>query len=85
MRSHNIYSSPGIIRVTETRRMGWAGHVARVLENRNAYVVYGGGNQFEELSVYVSVICNGKGKGTVHPRTGHEGSEGSKGIALLFL
>ena len=38
MRRHNIYSSPGIIRVTETRRMGWARHVARVLEKRNAYV-----------------------------------------------
>jgi hypothetical protein len=27
----------------------------------------------------------GKGKGKVHPRTGHEGQEGSRGIALLFL
>ena len=38
MRSHNIYCSPDIIRVTETRRMGWAGHVARVGEKRNSYV-----------------------------------------------
>ena len=26
-----------------------------------------------------------KGKGNVYPRTGHEGSEGGRGIALLFL
>jgi hypothetical protein len=26
-----------------------------------------------------------KDKGKVHPRTGHEGTEGSRGIALLFL
>jgi len=27
----------------------------------------------------------GKGKGKFHPRTGHEGPGGSRGIALLFL
>jgi hypothetical protein len=27
----------------------------------------------------------GKGKGKVHPRTGHESPEGSRYIALLFL
>jgi hypothetical protein len=27
----------------------------------------------------------GRGKGKVHPRTGQEGTEGSRGIALLFL
>jgi hypothetical protein len=32
-----------------------------------------------------SVRCNVKGKGKVHPRTGHEGPEGGRGIALLFL
>jgi hypothetical protein len=26
-----------------------------------------------------------KGKGKIHPVTGHEGPEGSSGIALLFL
>ena len=26
-----------------------------------------------------------KGKDKVHPRTGHEGPEGKRGIALLFL
>jgi hypothetical protein len=27
---HNLYSSPSIIRMIESRRMRWAGHVARM-------------------------------------------------------
>jgi len=27
---HNVYASPNIIRVIKSRRMKWAGHVARV-------------------------------------------------------
>jgi hypothetical protein len=34
---HNLYSSPNIIRMIKSRRMGWAGHVARMRETRNAY------------------------------------------------
>jgi hypothetical protein len=34
---HNLYSSPSIIRMIESRRMRWAGHVARRGEKRNAY------------------------------------------------
>jgi hypothetical protein len=29
---HNLYSSPDIIRQIKSRRMGWAGHVARMGE-----------------------------------------------------
>jgi hypothetical protein len=29
---HNLYSSPNIIRQIKSRRMGWAGHVARKVE-----------------------------------------------------
>jgi hypothetical protein len=36
---HNLHSSPNIIRMTKSRRMGWAGHVARIGENRNAYII----------------------------------------------
>jgi hypothetical protein len=36
---HNLYSSPNIIRVIKSRRMGWAGHVARMGEMRNAYKI----------------------------------------------
>jgi hypothetical protein len=34
---HNLYSSPSIIRMIKSRRIGWAGHVARMREERNAY------------------------------------------------
>jgi hypothetical protein len=36
---HNLYASPYINRVIESRRMGWAGHVARIGEIRNLYGV----------------------------------------------
>jgi hypothetical protein len=34
---HDMYTSPSIIRIIKSRRMRWAGHVARMGENRNAY------------------------------------------------
>jgi hypothetical protein len=37
MELHNLYSSPSIIRMIKSRRMRWAGHVARMGEKRNAY------------------------------------------------
>jgi hypothetical protein len=36
---HNLYSSPDIIRQIKSRRMRWAGHVARVGEGSNVYRV----------------------------------------------
>jgi hypothetical protein len=33
----DLYSSPNIIRVIKSRRMRWAGHVAREGEKRGAY------------------------------------------------
>jgi hypothetical protein len=36
---HNLYSSPNIIRMIKSRRMRWAGHVARMGETRNAYKI----------------------------------------------
>jgi hypothetical protein len=33
---HNLYYSPAIIRMNKSRRMRWAGHVAR-MEKSNAY------------------------------------------------
>ena len=32
-----MYSSPSIVRVIKSRRMRWAGHVARMGEERGAY------------------------------------------------
>jgi hypothetical protein len=36
---HNLYSSPDIIRQMKSRRMRWAGHVARMGEGRDVYSV----------------------------------------------
>jgi hypothetical protein len=36
---HSLYSSPNIVRVIKSRRMRWAGHVARVGEGRGVYRV----------------------------------------------
>jgi hypothetical protein len=36
---HNLYSSPDIIRQIKSRRMRWAGHVARTREERKLYKV----------------------------------------------
>jgi hypothetical protein len=34
---HNLYTSSSIIRIIKSRRMRWAGHVARMGEKRNVY------------------------------------------------
>jgi ribosome biogenesis protein Tsr3 len=34
---HDLYSSPSIIRIIKSRRMRWAGHVARMGQKKNAY------------------------------------------------
>jgi hypothetical protein len=36
---HGLYSSPNIVRGIKSRRMRWAGHVARMGEGRGAYRV----------------------------------------------
>jgi hypothetical protein len=36
---HNLYSSPNIFRVIKSRRLRWAGHVARMGEGRGVYRV----------------------------------------------
>jgi len=36
---NNLYSSPNIVRVIKSRRMRWAGHVARMREGRGVYWV----------------------------------------------
>ena len=36
---NDLYSSPNIVRVIKSRRMRWAGHVARMGEERGAYRV----------------------------------------------
>jgi hypothetical protein len=34
---HSLYSSPNIVRVIKSRRVRWAGHVARMGERRGVY------------------------------------------------
>jgi hypothetical protein len=36
---NNLYSSPDTIGVTNSKRMRWAGHVARMVYNKGAYRV----------------------------------------------
>jgi hypothetical protein len=36
---NDLYCSPNIVRVIKSRRMGWAGHVARMGEKRGVYRV----------------------------------------------
>jgi hypothetical protein len=42
---HNLYSSPSIIRMIKSRRMRWAGYVARMGEKGNAYRIWGVGKR----------------------------------------
>jgi hypothetical protein len=39
---HSLYSSPNIVRVIKSRRMRWAGHVARMGDGRGVYRVLDG-------------------------------------------
>ena len=34
---HSLYRSPNIVRVIKSRRLRWAGHVARMEKGRNAF------------------------------------------------
>jgi hypothetical protein len=47
MNFHNLYSSPNIVRVIKSRRMRWAGHVARMGEGRGVYKVLVGRSEGE--------------------------------------
>jgi hypothetical protein len=38
---HGLYSSPSIIRLIKARRMRWAGHVVRMGEVRDTYILVG--------------------------------------------
>jgi hypothetical protein len=42
---HGVYCSPSIIRIIKSRRMRWAGHVARTGTNRNACSILVGNSE----------------------------------------
>ena len=44
-----FYSSPNIIRNLKSRRLRWAGHVARMKQSRNAYGVLVGKTEAKRL------------------------------------
>jgi hypothetical protein len=52
---HNLYSSPNIVRVIKSRKIRWAGHVARMGEGRGVFRVLvwrpEGENHWEDLGV----------------------------------
>ena len=39
---HNLYLLPNIVRVIKSRRLRWAGHVARIEEGRSAFNILTG-------------------------------------------
>jgi hypothetical protein len=47
---HNMYSSPSRIRTIKSRRMRWAGRIARMGEKRNAYRILVGKPEGKEIT-----------------------------------
>jgi len=45
---NDLYSSPNIVRVIKSRRMRWAGHVARMGEGRGVYRVLVGNRRVRD-------------------------------------
>ena len=39
---HSLYRSPNIVRVIKSRRLRWAGHVARMEDRRSAFKILTG-------------------------------------------
>jgi hypothetical protein len=52
---HSLYSSLNIVRVINSRRMRWAGHVARIGEGRGVYRVWLGGQKARDHWVDLGV------------------------------
>ena len=46
---HNLYRSPKMVKVIESRRLRWAGHVARMEEGRRAFKILTGKLSGERL------------------------------------
>jgi hypothetical protein len=55
-----LYSSPDIIRVMKSKRLRWAGHVARMEQRRGAYRIFvgkpGGRNHLEDPGIDGRII-----------------------------
>jgi hypothetical protein len=46
---HNLYYSPNIVRVIKSRRLRWAGHVARIGEGKSVYWILVGRPECKRL------------------------------------
>ena len=57
---NDLYCSPKIVRVIKSRRMRWAGHVARIGESRGVYIALvgkpDGKRRLDDLGVYRRII-----------------------------
>jgi hypothetical protein len=51
-----LYSSPNIVRVIKSRRMRWAGHVARMGEERGVYRVFVGKPEGKITFYYIEIL-----------------------------
>jgi hypothetical protein len=77
---HNLYSSPDIIRQIKSRKMRWAGHVARMREGRKVYRVLVGKPEEKrpverprhrwEYGIKMDLTQIGWGGGADSPRSG---------------
>jgi hypothetical protein len=78
---HNLYSSPNIITVIKSRRIRWAGHVARIGEGRCVYRVWLAGpkvrDHWEDLGI--------GGWITLRWTLGRYGSMGRTGFSWLRI
>jgi hypothetical protein len=53
---HDLYSSSSIIRISKSRRMRWAGHVAQMGEKRNAYRLFVGKPRCRCVNNIMSIV-----------------------------
>jgi hypothetical protein len=78
---HSLYSSPNFVRVIKSRRLKWAGHVARMEEGRGVYrVLIGrpkGRDHWEDLGV--------GGRIALRWTLGRQGSMGQTGFGWLRI
>jgi hypothetical protein len=82
---YDLYSSPNIIRVMKSRRLRWAGHVARMGERRGAYRALVGKPEGrrtlerprrrweDNIKMDLREVGSGAGTGSIWPRIGTGG------------
>jgi hypothetical protein len=87
---NDLHSSPSIVRVMKSRRMCWAGHVARMGERKGVYRVFvreaEGKNYLEYIGVDGRIILKGiLKKSVVRAWNRLVGSRMGRGGAVLWM